>query len=75
MQTCALVIRVLLTFAPTYPETSWRVERARAWLLSGVATTTHDRAYRLLGLRSAGADHADVQEAMKALVKEQGEDP
>ena len=30
----ALVIRVLLTFAPTHPETSSRVERARAWLLS-----------------------------------------
>jgi hypothetical protein len=72
MQTRALVIRVLLTFAPTHPETSWRVERSRAWLLSNEATTTHDRVYRLLGLRWAGADHADLQEAMKALVKEQG---
>ena len=34
IQTTALVIRVLLTFAPTHPETSSRVERARAWLLS-----------------------------------------
>ena len=74
IQTTALVIRVLLTFAPAHPETSSRVERARAWLLSSAAGSAHDRAYRLLGLRWAGADQADVKDAMKALVKEQGED-
>jgi squalene cyclase len=63
-----------LTFAPTHPETSSRVERARAWLLSSASGSAHDRAYRLLGLRWAGADPADVKDAMKALVKEQGED-
>jgi hypothetical protein len=67
IQTTALVIRVLLTFAPTHPETSSRVERARAWLLSSAAGSAHDRAYRLLGLRWAGADPADVKDAMKAL--------
>jgi Ankyrin repeats (3 copies)/Squalene-hopene cyclase C-terminal domain len=74
IQTTALVIRVLLTFAPAHPETSSRVERARAWLLSSAAGSAHDRAYRLLGLRWAGADPADVKDAMKALVKEQTED-
>jgi hypothetical protein len=73
-QTTALVIRVLLTFAPAHPDTAWRVERARAWLLSSAAVTPPDRAYRLLGLTWAGADRSDVKEAMRALVREQGED-
>jgi hypothetical protein len=74
IQTTALVIRVLLTFAPAHPDTTWRVERARAWLLTSAAVTAPDRAYRLLGLTWAGADHSDVKEAMRALVREQGPD-
>jgi hypothetical protein len=74
IQTTALGIRVLLTFAPAHPETSSRVERASAWLLTSVPASPRDQAYRLLGLRWADADRADVKEAMKALVKEQGED-
>jgi hypothetical protein len=74
IQTTALVIRVLLTFAPTHPDTAWRVERARAWLLTSAAVTAPDRAYRLLGLKWAGADHSDMKEATRALVREQGPD-
>jgi hypothetical protein len=71
IQTTALVIRVLLAFAPAHPDTASRVERARAWLLSSAAATALDRAYRLLGLKWAGADRSDLKEAMKALVNEQ----
>jgi hypothetical protein len=74
IQTTSLAIRVLLAFAPTHADTATRVERARAWLLSSVPATTQDRAYRLLGLRWAGADHSDVKEATRTLLKEQGED-
>jgi hypothetical protein len=74
IQTTALVIRVLLTFAPAHPDTAWQVERARVWLLSSVAATTLDRAYRLLGLKWAAADRSDLKEAMKALLKEQGDE-
>ena len=75
IQTTALVIRGLLTFAPAHHETSSRVEPARAWPLSSAPTSSHDRAYRLLGHQWAAADRTDVKEAMKALVKEQGDQP
>jgi hypothetical protein len=74
IQTTALAIRVLLTFAPAHPDTAWRVERARAWLLSSETVTALDSAYRLFGLKWAGADRTDIREAMKTLLKEQGED-
>jgi hypothetical protein len=74
IQTTALAIRVLLTFAPSHHDTASRVEQARAWLLASEASTTLDRAYRLFGLTWAGADRVDVREAMKELLKAQEDD-
>jgi hypothetical protein len=72
VQTTALMIRILKR-GPQLPDTPQRISRARAWLLSAPATTTTDRAYRLLGLHWGEADRADVKEAIGALFAAQEE--
>jgi hypothetical protein len=71
-QTTALMIRILKR-APQLSDTPQRIARARAWLLSAPATTTTDKAYRLLGLHWADADRALVKQAMDVMLAAQEE--
>jgi hypothetical protein len=72
VQTTALMIRILKRAEPL-PDTGERIARARAWLVSAPATTTTDKAYRLLGLHWGDADRGVVKEAMATLLESQDE--
>jgi hypothetical protein len=72
IQTTALMIRILKRADPL-PDTTERIARARAWLVSAPATTTTDKAYRLLGLHWGDADRGVVKEAMATLLESQDE--
>ena len=69
----ALAVRVLQTYMPKDlgSETADRVARARAWLLTVAPRGTEDKAFRLFGLRWAGADAAAIQKAAQDLLVEQ----
>jgi pimeloyl-ACP methyl ester carboxylesterase len=71
-QTTALMIRILKR-APQVANTPQRIARGRAWLVSAPATTTIDKAYRLLGLHWADADRDLVKQAMDELLAAQEE--
>jgi ankyrin repeat protein len=51
-----------------------RIARARKWLSTAQPTSSYEQAYRLMGLRLAGASEAEVSAAGRALVKEQRDD-
>ena len=71
----ALSIHLLKTEMPGgRAETTERVERARTWLLSSVPESTEDEAFRLLGLRWAGAAGVDPQNGTGRLISEQRPD-
>lgn len=67
--TTALAVRLLKAYMPKdrAEETARRVEQARKWLLATPARTGDDRAYKLLGLKWAGADAQAVATAAKDL--------
>jgi ankyrin repeat protein len=69
----ALAVHGLKVFGPKgrAPELAERIRRARAWLLQAKPEETEDKAFRLLGLSCASADHRAVQEAADWLLREQ----
>jgi hypothetical protein len=72
-QTTALMIRALMIGAPRSVETAQRVARARLWLVSAPATTSVEKAYRLLGLHWSDAYAATTRDAGQALLDAQEE--
>jgi ankyrin repeat protein len=69
----ALAVRALQAYAPKAQsaEVTQRIRQARAWLLTVPASTTEDKASRLLGLKWAGATPAERQKAALGLLAEQ----
>jgi len=67
--TTALAVRVLLALMPAdrSEETARRVASAREWLKAAKATTGEDRAFRLLGLKWAGAGANEIAKAVAEL--------
>ena len=67
--TTALTVRLLRSYLPKErgAEAAERIRKARTWLISQKPQTNEDRAYRLLGLRWAGADSRQITRAAAAL--------
>jgi N-acyl-D-amino-acid deacylase len=67
--TTALAVRVLLALMPAdrSEETARRVASAREWLKAAKTTTGEDRAFRLLGLKWAGAGAEEIAKAAAEL--------
>jgi pimeloyl-ACP methyl ester carboxylesterase len=72
-QTTALMIRALMMAKPQSTDAPQRVARARMWLISTPASTTTDRAYRVLGLHWSDADLRMVRDAAQAVLDAQDE--
>jgi squalene cyclase len=74
--TTALAIQSLRAYAPraSAAEVAERIRRARLWLLSAPTQTGEDRAFRLLGLKWAGASPEQRQKAINELRAEQRPD-
>jgi ankyrin repeat protein len=72
----ALAVQALQTYAPREhaAEIAERLRRARAWLLTATAKTSEDKAFRLLGLKWAGASIAERQKAIEELRADQRPD-
>jgi len=51
-----------------------RIEAARAWLRKAKPRDTEDRVFRLLGLKESGTSEAEIQAAVKALIRTQRRD-
>jgi ankyrin repeat protein len=64
-----LAIQAMQTYAPKAraAEVAERLRRARTWLQATPAATVDDLAFRLLGLKWAGASQAERQKATEAL--------
>lgn len=65
----ALAVRMMQAYAPKdrAAEVAWRTRRARAWLERAPGETTEDQAFRLLGLKWAGASRGARRPAVAAL--------
>jgi ankyrin repeat protein len=65
----ALAVRAMRAYAPKdrAEEMAGRILRAKRWLLIAPASTTEDKAMRLLGLAWAGTSPAERQTAIRAL--------
>jgi hypothetical protein len=72
-QTTALMIRALMMAKPQSTDAPQRVARARMWLIATPASTTTDRAYRVLGLHWSDADLRMVRDAAQAVLDAQDE--
>lgn len=74
--TTALAVQALRTYGPrSYAkETEERIQRAKVWLLKAPAQTNEDRAFRLLGLKWAGATPEERQQTADELRAEQRPD-
>jgi hypothetical protein len=72
----AISMRALQVFAPPSRRAEFMqaVDRARAWLTAARATTTEERAFRLLGLSWAGAPNTLVTHAARDLLATQRDD-
>jgi ankyrin repeat protein len=72
----ALSLRALQAFAPPAyrAEYAAAVDRARAWLTTASATSTEERAFRVLGLRWAEAPPDTIARAVRDLLANQRED-
>lgn len=72
----ALSLRALQLYAPKglRQEASFRIERARQWLLQTTPRHNEDRAYQLLGLAWANTDKQALQKMTRALLTEQHKD-
>jgi ankyrin repeat protein len=72
----ALAVQAMQTYAPKDrgAEVADRLHRARNWLLTAAAETSEDKAFRLLGLKWAGASLAERQTAIEALRADQRPD-
>ena len=51
-----------------------RIGEAKSWLLKTAAKETEDRVFRLIGLKTAGAEGDEVKKAVDELLKSQRED-
>lgn len=71
--TTALAIKSLLAYAPKADAaaTKEQIEKAKAWLLKAPAKTSDDLAFRLLGLKWAGATSEEMQTAIDDLLAQQ----
>jgi hypothetical protein len=67
--TTALSVRVIKNFLPAdrADEAARRIAAAREWLKTAKAITSEDKAFRLLGLKWAGADAATIAKATAEL--------
>ncbi len=76
--TTYLVMRALRVWGPAAKldkdKIAKRVESARGWLVKTAAKDTEDRAFRLLGLKEAGADAKEIAAAAWELLKAQRAD-
>ena len=65
----AFMVRALAAYAPPSEaaDTQARIARARQWLLATKATRMQEHAFRVLGLKWAGADPREVDAAAKDL--------
>jgi ankyrin repeat protein len=72
----ALAVRSLRVYGPkSYAgETAERIRRAKAWLLATPAKTSEDRAFRLLGLKWAGASLEEKRQAIDEVRADQRPD-
>lgn len=72
----ALAIRSLQTYGPksSSAEIDERIGRAKDWLMKSAPQNSEDRASRLLGLKWAGADAAEIQKATDAVRADQRKD-
>jgi ankyrin repeat protein len=72
----ALAVQVMRAYSPRdrAAEVSDRLRRAKGWLLTAPAKTSEDRAFRLLGLKWAGASLEDRRKATDELRAEQRPD-
>lgn len=72
----ALAVRSLRAYGPkSYArEVAERIRRAKAWLLTAPTQTSEDRAFRLLGLKWAGAAEEERRKAMDELRADQRKD-
>jgi ankyrin repeat protein len=72
----ALAARALRTYAPraSAAEVAQRIDRAKRWLLTAPTEKSEDRAFRLLGLKWAGASLAERQKAIDELRADQRSD-
>jgi ankyrin repeat protein len=68
----AYALRVMNTYAPPAfeAERKERVHKALAWLKATPAQTTEDRAFRLLGLKWAGAPKSEIEKAVADVKRE-----
>jgi hypothetical protein len=72
----ALSVRALEAYAPVPLTSEYRraVQRGAAWLTRATAKSNEDYAYRVLGLRWAGASRAAISRAAAALIAQQRAD-
>ena len=65
----ALTIRLLKLYAPesAQAEVNANLERARKWLITAPVKDNEDRAFRLLGLKWAGASADEISKAVKMM--------
>jgi ankyrin repeat protein len=72
----ALAVRGLQAYAPRgrRAEIATRIAKARSWLLAAQPTETVDSAFRLLGLKWAGAEAEDIDKAAGLLLRQQRQD-
>jgi ankyrin repeat protein len=76
IEVTAVSMRALQVFAPPSRRAEYTkaVDRARAWLTAAQASSTEERAFRLLGLSWAGASNADIKRAARDLLASQRDD-
>lgn len=74
--TTALALRGVRKYTPETKkgQAAKRVEAARDWLLKAKPKDTEDRAFRLIGLKAAGAKADDITAAVKDLLSTQEKD-
>jgi ankyrin repeat protein len=72
----ALAVRAIRAYAPRdrAAEVAARLRRAKAWLLTAPAKTSEDKAFRLLGLKWAGARLEERRKAIDELRADQRPD-
>ena len=72
----AVTIRALQLYTPEYRriEAKRRIDNARKWLASTSPRSSEDRAMKLFGLRWAGAQQGQLEDAKAAVLRDQRED-
>lgn len=63
----ALSIQSLKAYAPASAEVTERINRAKTWLMTAPTKLSEDQAFRLLGLKWAGATEQERQKAIEEL--------